>query len=96
MEVGGHLKMYDTTHQKIHSVCPGSSDPFYIVRILFKMGHYFLDTQYHFHSSSAHVYSELPSNISLGFFFVQKCSSAVFTLYHTWCPIYCVQFSYHV
>ena len=28
------------------TVCPGSSDPFYIVRILYKMGHYFLDIQY--------------------------------------------------
>ena len=27
-----------------HSVCPRSSDPFYIVKIIYKMGHYFLDT----------------------------------------------------
>ena len=27
-------------------VCPRSSDPFYIVNVLYKMGHYFLDTQY--------------------------------------------------
>ena len=29
-----------------YTVCPGSSDPFYIVSQLYKMGHYFLDTQY--------------------------------------------------
>ena len=29
-----------------HTVCPGSSDPFYVVSKLYKMGHYFLDTQY--------------------------------------------------
>ena len=29
------------------TVCPGSSDSFYIVRILYKMGHYFLDAQYY-------------------------------------------------
>ena len=28
----------------VDTVCPRSSDPFYIVRILYKMGHYFLDT----------------------------------------------------
>ena len=26
----------------IHTVCPRSSDPFYIVKLLYKMGHYFL------------------------------------------------------
>ena len=30
------------------TVCPGSSDPFYIVSQLYKMGHYFLDTQYNY------------------------------------------------
>ena len=25
------------------TVCPGSSDPFYIASLLYKMGHYFLD-----------------------------------------------------
>ena len=29
-----------------HTVCPESSDPFYEVSRLYKMGHYFLDTQY--------------------------------------------------
>ena len=28
------------------TVCPGSSDPFYIASLLYKMGHYFLDIQY--------------------------------------------------
>ena len=28
------------------TVCPGCSDPFYIVCQLYEMGHYFLDTQY--------------------------------------------------
>ena len=32
--------------QQVVTVCPGSSDPFYIVSQLYKMGHYFLDTQY--------------------------------------------------
>ena len=27
----------------VYTVCPGSSDPFYIGRLLYKMGHYFLD-----------------------------------------------------
>ena len=27
-------------------MCPGSSDPFYIASLQYKMGHYFLDTQY--------------------------------------------------
>ena len=26
-----------------YTVCPGSSDPFYIASLLYKMGHYFLD-----------------------------------------------------
>ena len=26
------------------TICPGSSDQFYIVTLLYKMGHYFLDT----------------------------------------------------
>ena len=34
--------------QQVVTVCPGSSDPFYIVSQLYKMGHYFLDTQYPF------------------------------------------------
>ena len=29
-----------------YTVCPGSSDPFYIVSQLYKMGHYFLYTKY--------------------------------------------------
>ena len=28
------------------TVCPGSSDPFYIASLLYKMGHYFLDILY--------------------------------------------------
>ena len=28
------------------TVCPRSSDPFYYSHLLYKMGHYFLDTQY--------------------------------------------------
>ena len=28
------------------TVCPGSSDPFYIASLLYKMGHYFLDIPY--------------------------------------------------
>ena len=28
---------------RIHTVCPGSSDPFHICNSLYKMGHYFLD-----------------------------------------------------
>ena len=28
-----------------HTVCPGSSDPFYVVSKLYKMGHYFINTQ---------------------------------------------------
>ena len=27
------------------TVCPRSSDPFYIVKLLYEMGHYFLDKQ---------------------------------------------------
>ena len=27
-------------------MCPGSSDPFYIASLLYKMGHYFLDILY--------------------------------------------------
>ena len=27
------------------TVCPVSSDPFYIASLLYEMGHYFLDTQ---------------------------------------------------
>ena len=29
-----------------NTVCPGSSDPFYIASLLYKMGHYFLDILY--------------------------------------------------
>ena len=29
-----------------YTVCPGSRDPFYTISYLYKMGHYFLDTQY--------------------------------------------------
>ena len=29
-----------------HTVCPGSSDPLYIVTYYIKWGHYFLDTRY--------------------------------------------------
>ena len=29
-----------------HTVCPGRSDPFYIVTYYLKWGHYFLDIQY--------------------------------------------------
>ena len=32
--------------EQIATICPISSDPFYIVTLLYKMGHYFLDTQY--------------------------------------------------
>ena len=35
-------KLLDST------VCPGSSDPFYISSLLYKMGHYFLDILYVF------------------------------------------------
>ena len=28
------------------TVCPGSSDPFYIANLLYKIGHYFLDILY--------------------------------------------------
>ena len=34
----------------ITAECPESSDPFYIVLLLYKMGHYFLDTQYNTHN----------------------------------------------
>ena len=30
----------------IHTVCPVSSDPFYLASLLYKMGHYFLDILY--------------------------------------------------
>ena len=36
----------ETTLPREYTVCPGSSDPFYTVRYLYRMGHYFLDTQY--------------------------------------------------
>ena len=29
-----------------NTVCPGSSNPFYIASLLYKMGHYFLDILY--------------------------------------------------
>ena len=31
---------------KEHTVCPRSSVPFYVVNLLYKMGHYFLDIKY--------------------------------------------------
>ena len=33
---------------KIYTVCPGSSYPFYIASLLYKMGHYFLDILYNY------------------------------------------------
>ena len=32
---------------KVYTVCPGSSDPFYIGSLLYKTDHYFLDTLYY-------------------------------------------------
>ena len=32
--------------ENYHTVCSGSSDPFYIASLLYKMGHYFLDILY--------------------------------------------------
>ena len=32
-----------TTKQNYCTVCPGSSNPFYIASLLYKMGRYFLD-----------------------------------------------------
>ena len=34
-------------HSDITTVCPGSSDPFYIACQLYKLGHYFLDILYY-------------------------------------------------
>ena len=51
--VGVHTDEEITQHKAeccadadINTVCPGSSDPFYIASLLFKMGHYFLDILY--------------------------------------------------
>ena len=42
------LKSKVKIRKKLHetTVCTGSSGPFYIAILLYKMGHYFLDTQY--------------------------------------------------
>ena len=39
--MGGQGAMHNT-----YTMCPRSSDPFYIVFLMYKMGHYFLDVQY--------------------------------------------------
>ena len=48
--VGGGVKFHPHPTYKypttVITVCPGSKDPFYIVSLLYKMGYYFLDTQY--------------------------------------------------
>ena len=45
-----HMVHLDTGYMviwsDIYTTCPGSSDPFYIVTLLYKMGDYVLDTQY--------------------------------------------------
>ena len=43
--------VYDLTDSKIlatitFTICPRSSDPIHICNLLYKVGHYFLDTQY--------------------------------------------------
>ena len=40
------LLLYGTSKPKIITVCPGSSELFYIASLLYKMGHYFLDILY--------------------------------------------------
>ena len=52
-----------------YTVCPGSSDPFYIA-ILYKMGHYFLDILYVVISFNA--FEKIESSHKLDFFFCSK------------------------
>ena len=40
------LKLTQSKTGILYTVCPGSSDPFYIASLLYKMGHYFLDILY--------------------------------------------------
>ena len=42
---GTGIFVYNSGGYDRYTVCPGISDPFYIVCQLYKMGHYFLDTQ---------------------------------------------------
>ena len=42
------------------TVCPGSSDPFYIVTYYIKWGHYFLDIQYYITNSYSNYYINGP------------------------------------
>ena len=42
------------------AVCPGSSDPFYIVSLLYKMGHYFLDILYCYSMLNLDFYDTVP------------------------------------
>ena len=40
----GRYALVDQTHK--YTLCPRSSDPFYIGKLLYKMGHYFLYRRY--------------------------------------------------
>ena len=40
------LPWIGTNSSAHHTVCPRSSNPFFISKLLYKMGNYFLDTQY--------------------------------------------------
>ena len=44
-----HEEIFQEESKLIHiyiTVCPGSSDPFYIASLLYKLGHYFLEILY--------------------------------------------------
>ena len=65
---------YLVSRQEVHTVCPRSSDPFYIASLLYKMGHYFLDILYYRNISmkrlthyNDNLYSVHAANIMLCF-----------------------------
>ena len=55
-----YLSLYFLVFFFSYTVCPKSSDPFYMVTLLYKMGHYFLGGRYQYKKK----YSMLPTIIN--------------------------------
>ena len=51
-------------------MCPKVSDPFHIVFLLYKTGHYFLDTQYHLYKCQEYQNTDFGYGLVATYFFL--------------------------
>ena len=56
---GLYMLVIELPYMVTDTICPGSSDPFYLVTYYIKWGHYFLDIQYDLLTCTGHTFIPL-------------------------------------